>query len=439
MPYDEETKKRLGVSELELRMPSIGRMMQCGTTFTHAISPAPVCAPARACLASGQNYRKCRVYQNNVNYDPALPSFYGMLREDGYYVTGVGKFDLNKGDLTWGNLKEYGFSDAKDSEGKMDTIWASMHGKPGPYGQILENAGWMEKHMDDMIHRGRKDIVTPLPDEYYADNWIGQQAVECIEKLPADQPWFMQINFSGPHDPWDVTESMKNSVRNRKFPDAAECDFAESNQGVRQNYAAMIENIDRNIGRCIEELEKREMLDNTILIYSADHGEMMGDHGKYGKSKPEQGSIHIPLVIDSSHYSSTERQRADSPVQLQDLAATFLDYAGITACKELDSRTLRPVVDGREKSVRKCAVSELIVRREMEPFESFLAITDGEWKAIFSPGKGNRLYHLLTDPFECRNLCDENADQIHYLRLLLSDQQGPPNKIFQEYKKSFDA
>lgn len=54
-------------------------------------------------------------------------------------------------------------------------------------------------------------------------------------------------------------------------------------------------------------------------------------------------------------------------------------------------------------------------------------------------GKGNRLYHLLTDPFECRNLCDENADQIHYLRLLLSDQQGPPNKIFQEYKKSFDA
>ena len=122
MPYDYSVREKLGVSALELNMPNIRGMMDRGVSFNSAYSPAPVCAPARACLASGRRYRNCRVYQNNVNYDPALPSFYRLLREDGYFVTGVGKFDLHKPVRFWGahgwipQLGQLGFTSALEND-----------------------------------------------------------------------------------------------------------------------------------------------------------------------------------------------------------------------------------------------------------------------------------------------------------------------------------
>lgn len=444
MPYDASVKKAQGVSGLELHTPNIRTMMDRGTTFTNAYSPAPVCAPARACLASGQRYRNCRVYQNNVNYDPALPNFYGTLKENGYYVTGTGKFDLNKADLYWGDgfhelMQQMGFSSAYDSEGKMDTIWAAMQGKPGPYGRMLEGAGWLEVHKQDMMTRGGKDIPTPLPDEYYADNWIGEKSKALLADMPKDQPWFMQINFSGPHDPWDVTRNMKEAMKDRRFPDAADCTITEKNQGVRQNYAAMIENIDRIIGECIDTLKAQGMLENTLIVYGADHGEMMGDHDLYGKSKPEQGSIHIPMVIDASHLGGRPGRCYTTPVELQDLAATFLDYAGIDPAYPMDSKSLRPAVEGSDAIIRQFAISELIQNNRNGPITSFGAVTDGKWKLILRAGQPDRLYNLEQDPFECSNVASENPEQVERLRKGFTDRGEQLNPIIQLYIKSFNA
>jgi arylsulfatase len=444
MPYDDEVKKAQGVETLELHMPNIRGMMERGTAFSSAYSPAPVCAPARACLASGHRYRKCRVYQNNVNYDSALPSFYGALSRNGYYVTGTGKFDLNKADLYWGDgfhelLQRMGFSSAYDSEGKMDTIWAALRGEPGPYGRFLQEHGWLEAHKEDMLNRGARDIPTPLPPEYYADNWIGEKSKALIGEMPQNQPWFMQINFSGPHDPWDIPVCMKKSVKERRFPDAADCSFTELNQGVRQNYAAMIENIDRIIGECIEELKKRGMLENTLLVYAADHGEMMGDHSFYGKSKPEQGSVHIPIVIDASHLGGKAAQCYQTPVELQDLAATFLDYAGITPEFKMESVSLKPAVEGSKEKLREFAISELIRNDRTGPISSFGAVTDGKWKLIMQAGREDRLYCLERDPFECENVASAYPEQVARLRNGFTDRGETLSPEMQQYAKSFHA
>lgn len=444
MPYDEEIKRLQGVADLELHVPNIRAMMDRGTAFCNAYSPSPVCAPARACLASGQRYRKCRVYQNNVNYDPALPNFYGILRENGYYVTGTGKFDLNKADLEWGDgfhelLQKMGFSSAYDSEGKMDTIWAAMQGKPGPYGRMLAEAGWLEAHKEDMMTRGGRDVPSPLPPKYYADNWIGEKSKALIAEMPQAQPWFMQINFSGPHDPWDITKQMKEAMKDRRFPDAADCTVTEKNQGVRQNYAAMIENIDRIIGACIDELKARGMMENTLIVYGADHGEMMGDHDMYGKSKPQQGSIHIPLVIDASHLGGKPGRCYTTPVELQDLAATFLDYAGITPPCKMDSKSLRPAVEGSDEKVREFAISELIQNDRNGPITSFGAVTDGKWKLILRPGQPDRLYNLENDPFECTDVAQENPEEAARMRKGFTDRGEKLNPVMQLYAKSFSA
>lgn len=444
MPYDEDVRKRQGTEDLQLNMPAVRGLMDRGTSFTCAVSPSPVCAPARACLASGRRYRNCRVYQNNTNYDPALPNFYGMLSENGYYVSGIGKFDLNKGDLEWGDgfhdtLQRMGFTDAYDSEGKMDTVWAAMMGKPGPYGKELIKADLMEAYKNDMVSRGHGTDAAPIPPELYADNWIGKRACDLIRNAPKDKPWFIQVNFSGPHDPWDVTEEMRNAVKDREMPVAAGCTKQERNKDIRRNYAAMIENIDRLIGDCLNTLDEEGIRNNTIVIYSSDHGEMMGDHDMYGKSKPEEGSVHIPLVIDASCISGSVSRINTAPVELQDLAATCLDYASVKPTAKLESVSLRPVVEGEKEKARDYAISELILKDKGAPIDSFATITDGEWKLIMRNRTDDCLYHIAEDPFEMKDVAAENPEIVERLRKDFSDRGQKPNPVIEAYKKSFMA
>ncbi len=444
MPYDTATKSKLGVEALDLNMPNIRGIMDRGTAFSCAISPAPICAPARACLAAGRRYKKCRVYTNNVNFDAELETFYRQLQNSGYFVSGAGKFDLNKADLDWGDgyhplLQRIGFSDAADSEGKMDTIWAAMKDQPGPYGRMLKEAGWLEQHIEDMLHRGGSAHPTPLPEEHYADNWIARESSNMIQNLPKDRPWFMQINFSGPHDPWDITQEMKAKVSEKKLPDAADCTIHDENRKVRQNYAAMIENIDLRIGEILNVLKQQGDLEHTIIVYGADHGEMMGDHNLYGKAKPEQGSIHIPLVIDASHFGGKQGVCNHTPVELQDLAATFLDYAGLAPEESLESVSLKPILDGKKDRVREYGISELINPNPSGLFQSFGAITDGRLKLIMKAGVKDRLYDLSADPFEENDIAAQNPEDIERLKKAFGQRGEKMDPAIELYVKSFHA
>lgn len=444
MPYDPEIKAAQGVEALELRMPVIRSMMDRGTAFSLAFSPAPICAPARACLAAGKRYKNCRVYANNANYDAALPSFYSKLKAAGYQVCGAGKFDLNKADLDWGDgyhklLQEMGFTNALDSEGKMDTVWAVMRGQPGPYGRMLKEAGWLDAHVEDMSRRCGSPEPTELPDAYYADNWVAEKSREMIRGFAKDRPWFMQVNFSGPHDPWDITKKMRAEVENRAFPPAADCNHIAENAEVRKNYAAMIENIDRLCGELIAEVRDRGELGNTLIVYASDHGEMMGDHGMYGKQKPEMGSVHIPIVIDAGALGGKAGINCVTPVELQDLAATFLDYAGVEEPKSLESVSLRPIVEGQTGKVRDYAIAELITPNPRGLIGTFGTITDGRWKLIMRLGAKDRLYDLAADPFECHDLAEQAPETVARLKEAFGQRGQKRNPVAEAYSKAFMA
>ena len=177
-------------------------------------------------------------------------------------------------------------------------------------------------------------------------------------------------------------------------------------------------------------------MENTLIVYGSDHGEMMGDHDLYGKSKPEQGSIHIPLVIDASHLGGKPGRCYSAPVELQDLAATFLDYAGVTPGYPMDSKSLRPAVEGSDAAIRSFAVSELIQNDRNGPITSFAAVTDGSWKLIMRNGQPDRLYYLETDPFECRNLALEHPEEAERLRAgfrARGEQLDPVIRLYNQY------
>ncbi len=288
LEYPQEILDQLGQSDLKLETPNLKKIMENGTAFLTAYSPCPTCAPARASLASGMRYRSCRVLDNNINYDPTLPTFYQILRDGGYQVGSVGKLDLNKADHVWSNqkqwedtLKRLGFTHVIDSEGKGDGVTSYFfEHQPGPYLEALQKAGLAEVHCEDIIGRGNKDHPTKLPEEYYGDNWVAENGIRMLEDFQKDQPWFLQVNFPGPHNPWDVTEEMKKGYQDRVYPEPAGTPvkpLPKNMNGVMQNYAAMIHNIDTQIGRFLEIIKERGELEKTIIEYSEDHGEMMGD------------------------------------------------------------------------------------------------------------------------------------------------------------------
>ena len=215
---------------------------------------------------------------------------------------------------------------------------------------------------------------TPLPEHAYCDNWIGAQGVRLLQAAPAGKPWHLQVNFSGPHDPLDATARMVEGYRGvESFPQPyGNTQLApEAHLAARRNYAAMIENIDRWLGLFLEEVVRRGELGDTLVVFTSDHGEMLGDHNRWRKRVPYQPSAGVPLVAAGPGVKGGRTSAA--PASVMDLAATFLDAAGVAVPSTMDSRSLLPLLRGETDAHRE------IVRSGLEPWR--LAF-DGRYKLI---------------------------------------------------------
>lgn len=406
--------------DLPLRTPHLDRIKKNGVNFPKTVCPAPVCAPSRACLAAGTEYDQCPVKGNSDDYPTDRATLYSLLRDSGYHAMGCGKFDLNKGTCTsnrpaWGldgkrHLRDWGFSDGINNEGKIDGANSGRDKPQGPYLQFLEARGLRHIHLADFANRKgkRATFATPLPDDAYCDNWIGQNGLDLIRSTPADKPWFLQINFNGPHAPWDITETMENLYAGVDFPQPNRNDQLAPGEHVeiRRNYAAMIENIDRWVGRYLDLLEDRGELDNTLIVFSSDHGEMLGDHNSWGKGKPLHPSVSVPLVIAGPGVQ--QGITCDLPMTNLDLTATFLDYAGLAIPKDMDSRSLRNLLKGTPHTHRDIVLSGL---------GNWRMVYDGRYKYIEGFGDTPQLFDLDADPLENHNRIVDPSVSDHVARL----------------------
>ena len=324
-----------------VRTPNLDALAARGQVFSNALTPSPLCSPARACLAAAKAYDAQAVRHNQHDVDPGEPNIYQALRDAGYAVLGCGKFDLLKGAMDWGEdgghdgaLSDLGFTGGIDNAGKHDFVTAHGRGRAEPFQAFLSEHGLLDAHLDDYADRTGVDNrmytntgPTPLPEYAYCDNWIAGNGLALLDQV-ADGPWFLQVNFNGPHEPMDVTATMRESMKGREFPvpHASTQYKPETHQAIRACYAAMIENIDNHLGRYVHALAKRGELDETIIVYASDHGEMLGDHERWGKVVPYQPSVHIPLVMAGPGIDA--KPAGGDWVDLVDLAATLVDFAG---------------------------------------------------------------------------------------------------------------
>lgn len=364
-----------------------------------------------------------------------MPTYYQHLRDAGYQVAGVGKFDLHKPDRDWGldgsnMLKEYGFTGGIDSEGKGDAIVAyrgnGMSPK-GPYMQFLEENDLAPTHLAMYEpYLGKPGwlnfpAVTDLPDDAYCDNWVAANGVRCLRGFPQGKPWHLVVNFVGPHGPFDVTAGMRSRWEGSEIPSPVDNDDPESEVVLarRQNYAAMIENIDEHVGRMIDLVEQRGELDNTIIVYSSDHGEMLGDHGRWGKALWYTPSAGVPLIVSGPGIQSGAR--SDALVSLHDLAATFLDYAQAAPLPDADSNTLRGHLEGHCEKHRDHVISGL---------NEWSMIFDGHYKCVVGATASPLLFDIQTDPHELTDVSgthQEIAEQL--VRVLESKTRKPEPSV----------
>jgi len=395
-----------GRADLPLRTPNLDRLAAQGVRFRNAVTPSPLCAPARACLASGCDYDQCHVASNRDNYPLDLPTHYQRLRDAGYRVCGVGKFDLHKASLDWGLdgsrlLTEWGFTEGIDSEGKLDGSSSYRNaGRPmGPYLAFLHSRGLAERYVLEHAQRAqwRDAYVTALPEDAYGDNWVAENGLRFLRHFPRGKPWYLVVNFPGPHNPMDVTRRMADAWEGISFPPPFGNDqpgyTPEDHQRIRRHYAAMIENIDRQVGRFLDLVRERGEEHETLIVYASDHGEMLGDHNLWGKKSWHWPSSGIPLIIAGPGV--LRNHVSDAPVSLHDLAATFLDYASAPPLPQAGARSLRPLLEGQPAAPRAVAVSGL---------GGWRMAFDGRFKLVVERAHPDRLFDRAEDPWETRNL-----------------------------------
>jgi arylsulfatase len=405
--------------------PNLKQLASEGAHFSLAFCPSPLCAPSRACLTLGKEYAGCGVGGNGGSLSLEATTFYKLLRDSaGYHVLGCGKFDLDKPGESWGLdgkhkregkpslLEMWGFSDGIDNAGKGDGRGTKQ---PEPY---------------NAYRRSEKGSAA-TPDEKYCDNWIARNGLELIRSVPTGKPWFLQINFNGPHDPFDPTDTMVSKWEQAKFPPAVPVD-KKSNDRIK--YAAEIFNIDNWIAVYKKELKKRGELENTIIAYSSDHGEMLHDHGYQKKSRPLSPSACVPLVIAGPGIKPGLNYKGAA--ETLDLAATFLDYAGVPVPKDMDSKSMRPYLEGRGDYPRKYVTSAL---------QRWALVCDGRYKLIKGDlggmvdskdeDKSMVLYDLQNDPNEMVDLAAKHPEIVAELMPRLPS-LGEGRDMRKEAKKS---
>jgi len=435
-----------GYSETPVRTPNVDELVSNGVAFENAVTPAPVCGPARSCLAQGVEYDRTYVRDHHQqDYPLGASTVYERLRDDaGYHTVAAGKVDLQKHSAD--RRTDLDGTTHATENGFVDCVTVSEmlnHGfdeAVDPYQQFLVEEGLDDVFADEYPRSVYDANPTTLPDYAYQDNWIGRQTEQLLREAPDDQPWFCQVNFVKPHNPWDVTEEMHAWYRDPDvdFPAPVEPDQEidlDRHQEIRRNYAAMVENIDRWVGRFLDIVEERGERENTVVVYASDHGEMLGDHGSWYKRSPYRQSVNVPLVVSGPDIA--ERGVVDIPATMLDLHATFRDFAGVDT-GENDSRTMRPYLagdtethrdvvfsganhwrlafDGRHKLVRGFDPSREygLNRDEVDNYdETALARALDERDPV--------LFDLLDDPDERENVAPDRPEAFERLDTALED------------------
>ncbi|MBM3658432.1 MAG: hypothetical protein FJW95_02875 [Actinobacteria bacterium] len=380
--------------------PNLDRLAAEGVRFSRTTCQGPLCMPARASFLTERYVRDHGVYTNWNAVAPGTPTYLHALQAAGYHTAGLGKHHLTKEDEPAPHmddlapqLVERGFAEVHETGDKFTLT------VPTAYSDHLAAKGLWDTYLDHMRARsyqgesGRGDNPTkripmwdatpmPLPRPDYIDEWHGQMAVDWFAQAPADRPFFVFMGFPGPHDPWDAPAEAVEMYASGEasFPSStvrpepalagsygrllsafmrlSDTDTMTDDaiRGMRRAYAANVAVIDAQVGRILDTLEARGLLDDTWVVYTSDHGEMGGNHGMMSKCVLYDQAVQVPLIIRPP--GGRAGRVVDDLVEHIDVPATVRAIAGAPEVPGSDGRSLLGYVTGDDPAPRAVSISE---------------------------------------------------------------------------------
>jgi choline-sulfatase len=404
-----------------VQAPSITALARGGVVFENAYCPSPLCAPSRAALLTGRLPSRTEVFDNAAELRASVPTITHHLRAAGYATCLAGKMHFVGPDQL------HGFEERLTTDiYPADLAWTPDWRRP-----VGERLPWYHT-MESVLSPG----VCAASMQLDYDDEVAFRAVRRIfdhTRTGAREPFFLVVSFSHPHDPWEVRRPYwdrydrdtidppavpaiplsEADPHSRRLREMIGSDRAlpsdEQVRTARHGYYAAISYVDERIGDVLAALRDAGLDDETTVVLTADHGEMLGERGLWYKMSFFEPSARVPLIVSAPGRIAPGR-RAE-PVSLLDLAPTLLDLATPSRAEELaadmDGSSLVPLLDGRGVRDRPSeVVAEYLAEGVTSPA---VMVRRGRHKFMSCEGDPDQLYDLENDPHELVNLAEQPA------------------------------
>ena len=392
-----------------IQTPNMERLARMGTTYDAAYCPSPLCHPARSSFISGRRVHEIQTYNNCNVFVSDHPTYGRVLAEQGVHTAHIGKVDV------YTRPSELGFS---------EMILAGDRQTPGDQNIARAPLGVREDGAARASHYGVKD--NPFPhDERCMEaglKWLSETAPSL------QQPWTLQLNLIKPHFPHYVTQELWDLYpQGADLPEhGVECETAqhphaadlrrhfdvggfteEQVRGLRRGYLGCITYVDEQLGRVLDMLEETGALENTVIAYTSDHGEMLGKFGMWWKCTLYEDAVRVPLIVAGPGFDAGAR--VSTPVDLLDLQATPFAATGSRRPEEWTGAPLQEIAadDG-----------ERVVFAEYHGHgtrSSAFMVRRGHRKLIHYHDAPLQLFDLASDPDELHNLATAQPEVVREL------------------------
>jgi choline-sulfatase len=415
-----------------VKTPHLDRLAAAGTNFQTAYCGSAVCAPARAGLMTGMFPSDVRSYCNSTPFDGDGLTWATRLRNAGYHCWATGKLDLWKG-------RDLGFTE-------LDTI--HEHSEDPDVSSLFRSPLCSRSEERDQV-KGSFN-AGEHEDAQRAQNGIDH--LHMLQQAAGQNPWCMWIGFYAPHPPFKAKPEyeqmyppdamplaewpdgylerrhpayqMQANYKNMQLPIAKERQLR-----ARAAYFGMITEMDRTIGRILDALEQTGQRENTIIIYTSDHGEMLGEHGLWLKETLLDYASRIPIIVAGPGIPQSKVVR--DPIGHVDLVATLMELAGAET-SGLRGRSLMSTMNGRASEQPAYAYSES--HSAGNATGSFMIRRD-KWKYIYFTGADPLLFDMSTPFGEFTNLAKDNTSIVEELHAHLTSVVSPDQITFEAFRR----
>lgn len=391
--------------------PHLDELSGNGVTFTNAYTPCPSCIAARRSLMTGLT----PTTQGMVGYRDGHPWPYtqtvaGELARSGYQTINVGKTHFHPQRL------HLGFEELIIPDDYAEWINAQTGLDRAKNAHGVHGNSWM----------GR---ANHLPETQMEETWLTDQAIKRIVKRDPERPFFLCLSYNGVHPPFCPPQTYFDLFIREEIPPPQVGEWAKAEEDhIRQPpdvnawraklspklthraqaaYYAYMAYVDAQVGRLVEYLGRSRQNNNTLILFTADHGEMLGDHNLWRKTYAYDPSARIPFIVRPPRNWDVPRNvRSDALVGLEDIMPTFLDAGSVPVPERVEGKSLQPIIDGEVEDLRP------YYHHEHSPCYvpdcAYQCITDKEWKFVWNPINGNeQLFQRKDDPFELCDLASE--------------------------------